>query len=150
MFRNRHVFRVLSVVSFLIIAGCRPNASAPTLPKKSPLDSSGLQIQASVNLGVLGQGESGRIVQWVRNTSDKKIFITQIEKSCECLEVRLRSMELLPDDRVLAAFIYDGSKEPDFVGSLLIDVKLSDAEGNNVGRIEVAVEVVSGQEVLKL
>jgi hypothetical protein len=92
------------------------------------------------------QGETAQIRQWVRNPSDQQIVIAKIEKSCECLDVRLKSMQIAPGDRVLADFVYDGAKEPDFLGSLLIDVKLLDEKGSSIGRIDVSIDVVASKD----
>ncbi len=47
---------------------------------------------------------------------------------------------------MLAEFRYDGSKEPDFVGSLMIEVEVWDDSETKVGRFEVAVEVIADQK----
>jgi len=101
-------------------------------------------------LGVVFQGESTRINQWVRNQSDKEIHTAKIEKSCECLDVRLSKSQIASGERVLAHFTYNGTKEPDFVGSLLIEVTFSDENEKNVGRIEVPIEVLSKKDHLSL
>ena len=75
----------------MAVAGCTPNTSTPvSVSKGRPSNaSSSLPIQATVDLGVIVQGESSSINQWVRNRSDKDVHAAKTEKSCECLDVRL-------------------------------------------------------------
>ena len=93
-------------------------------------------------MGVIEQGDSSRISQWIRNQSDHEIQIAKIEKSCECLDVKIVSPQIKPGGRSLIHLSYDGAKEPEFVGGLQIEVTLFNDLGECVGKIEVPVEVV--------
>lgn len=136
------------IVATLVLIGCAPTTSAPgSVSKESPSNAAApLPIRATIELGVIVQGGSSRINQWLKNQSDKEIHLTKIETSCDCLGVRLSKTILAPRDRTLACFTYDGSQEPDFVGSLLIEVTFSDGNGLSVGKIEVPVEVLSMED----
>ena len=71
------------------------------------------------------------------------VRIGRIESSCECLTVDLGQSAVEPGERVLAEFRYDGSKEPDFVGSLMIEVEVWDDADARVGTFDVSVEVIA-------
>jgi hypothetical protein len=51
-------------------------------------------------------------------------------------------MQIPAGGRVLAEVLYDGSKEPDFVGSLQIEANLLDDKGQKVGVIQIPIEVI--------
>lgn len=101
-------------------------------------------MSATINLGVVRQGESVRHTAWLRNNSKTAVHITDIKKSCECLEVELAEKTIEPNQRTLVDVRYDGAKEPDFVGSLQIEVELLGDDQAPVGMIEVPVEVIPG------
>lgn len=115
------------------------NSAATALPNSTQ---KGLPLQGKFDLGVIFQRDSVRMNRWIKNQSDHAVEVTQIEKSCECLEVKLSPTKIGPGERTLAQLHYDGTKEPDFMGSLLIEVKLNDDKGNNVGLVEVPIEVI--------
>ena len=104
--------------------------------------SESIPLKAVIDLGVIIQGESTETNRWIVNQSDKPILIAKIERSCECLEVRFPKPDIAPGQKALAQLVYDGAKEPDFKGSLQIEVTLSDETGNKIGVIQVPVEVV--------
>ena len=147
---GRSVFSLTCIWGVLLLGGCRPNGATPQAvqgSEHSAKASSVLPIQATVNLGVIFQGESSQIKQWLKNHSDKPIRIAQIFTSCECLEVHLSQLEIARGQKVLATFQYDGAKEPDFVGALQIEVTFADSDGNTVGRFNVPLEVVSSEHI---
>ena len=124
--------------------GCSRDISKPTV--KPSGTSALLPIQDTVDLGILFQGESTVFDRWLKNTSGREVHVDKIEKSCECVDMKLSKSHLAPGERVLGVFTYDGNKELDFVGALAIEISLLDVEGNKAGRIEVPVEVVSKKE----
>lgn len=119
--------------------------SAPaTVPNENPSGTpASLPIEATIHLGVIVQGESTTFKQWVSNKGDKPVHVANIYTSCECVNLRLSKSQIAPGERVIALCSYDGKKEPDFLGSLLIEITISDENGNKVGRIEVPLEVIS-------
>ncbi len=137
-----------SLAPYLILGiflfGCTRTATPISLQSgSSPNDSSSLPVQATVQLGVISQGASTRFANWIRNQSNRAIHNVTVNTSCECLDVSLAQTTIEAGERVLAHFTYNGGKEPDFVGSLLIEVNLSDRNGQQVGKIDVPIEVIS-------
>jgi hypothetical protein len=134
-----------SLLLTLFLSGC--NTATTPAPVAAPAASTSptLPVKATMDLGVVFQGESARLNAWIKNHSDHEIQATQIEKSCECLEVTLSRTKIAPGERVLVRLHYDGAKEPDFLGSLLIDVQLNDDSGKNVGQIDVPIEVIRAE-----
>lgn len=102
-----------------------------------------MPVQEKIDLGVVVQGETGQITKWVRNRSDKHIHVADMNKTCECIDVRMSRTQIAANGQVLVDFSYDGAKENDFSGSLVIEVQLSDRAGKALGTLEVSVEVVS-------
>ncbi|MDB5342744.1 MAG: hypothetical protein JWP89_1121 [Schlesneria sp.] len=106
-----------------------------------------LPLQATIDLGVIVQGKSVETNRWIRFQSDKPIRITKIEKSCECIDVKFPQMKILPGEKILAHISYDGAKEPEFVGSLEIEVKLFDEKNDQIGLLKLPVEIISQTSV---
>ncbi len=137
---------LLLIINLAItLVGC--GSGAPAKGSSQSSAKTNLPIEARIDLGVIEQGESARMSQWIRNQSDREIFIAKVEKSCECLDIKIASPELKPSGRSLIHLSYDGTKEPDFVGGLQIEVTLLNDQGNCVGKIEVPVEVVKPNSV---
>lgn len=147
--RTRSLFKQSCLIGTLIVVGCTLNTSpSPSVrTENSTIAPSSLPISAIVELGVVVQGKSSQINQWIQNRSNDEIHATTIEKSCGCLEVRLSKSRMAPGERVLGHFSYDGEKEPEFVGSLVIEVGFSDANGKKVGKTEVLVEVIKRKDI---
>lgn len=134
-------FAIFAIVCFVL--GC--NTRAP-LQQTEKADNSKKQpaypIHAQIDLGVLIQGESAVTHQWIKNSSEKPVTIAKVEKSCDCVDLVPAEPEIAPNQRVLAKITYDGAKEPDFVGSLQVELKLLDSSGTQIGLIQIPIEVV--------
>lgn len=134
-------------IVMLVISSCSQGfpAIAPSVggsPKKSQAL---LPLQATIDLGVVIQGNSVELRSWVKNQSDKSVQVSIIESSCECLELKLSQKQVEPGERVLAHARFDGAREPAFVGALQIEVQLFDEKGMKTGKIEIPIEVVRGE-----
>lgn len=135
------------VVMAVLLAGCEQKTTAPTSPAARRVERTpSLPVEAMIDLGVILQGESSQINQWVRNQSDTQIEVAKVEKSCECLDIRLDKQQFKAGERTLCHLSYDGAKEPDFVGSLQIEITLLAADGQKVGLIQVPVQVIPKPE----
>ena len=136
----------LSCLLVLLLVGCGntpPPKSGPTaVPAPQPEKQESVAFGETFDLGVIYQRESARRNGWVKNRTGKPIQIVRIEASCECLDVQLSKFEIAPGDRALAQLHYDGMKEPDFVGSLQIEVNLIGDNDQKVGTIQVPIEVI--------
>ena len=82
---------------------------------------------------------------WIKNAGKDAVRVSKIQASCECLELKLSHPELEPGQRALAQAHYDGAKEPDFIGSLQIEVELLDDKATKVGQINIPIEVISAE-----
>lgn len=142
---RRLLFLFFFIASVSTLAGCPqslgPKPAAPGLSKKQ------FPVQSEMDLGVVVQGTSTELRKWVSNASDSPMRIAEIKTSCECLQVRLSQKQIDPQGKFLIFLHYDGAKEPDFAGSLLIEVELLDDQGQQVGRIEVPIEVVKPEAI---
>jgi hypothetical protein len=140
--------RQVTVYAILIVpvmSGCMDRAAlssnaASGVASKAPIS---LPIHATVDLGVIIQGESVQTNRWIRNQGDKPIRIAKIEKSCECVDLKIIQSEIQPGEKAFVQISYDGAKEPDFTGALQIEVTLLEDSGQSLGSIQVPVEVVS-------
>ncbi len=130
------------VILLLLFSGCTGRKSSV-----DPVATTPPSIRATIDLGVIIQGKSCAMNRWIRNDGDHPIHIVKIDKSCDCLDIRLSRSQLAPGERTLAYCSYDGSHELDFVGSLAIVVTLYDKKGSELGVINVPIEVVRDLDI---
>lgn len=136
--------RRMIVCASMILVGCE--GSTERSRQQTIVPAAGVPIQKTMDLGVLVQGESTQFRQWIRNESEHQVEVTNIEKSCDCIDVKIAESRIASRDKTLVVVTYDSSKEPDFTGGLVIEVSLWDAKRTQVGKISVPVEVI-GREV---
>ena len=132
----------LLLIGFTLL-GCM-GPTVPPAPKSggaSPI-SSGLPLQGTIELGVVKQGESARLSVWITNKGQQAIEAATLKSSCECLSIDVSPQQIEAGKRALVNAHYDGAREPDFVGSLHIEVEVLDPAGKKVGEITVPVEVI--------
>jgi len=122
----RMLFRFCLLAAALISPGCsHDNPVQESKAKDSPSDDTlSLPVKATIDMGVITQGESTRIRQWIQNRTASDLQVVKVDKSCDCLDVHMSKVRLAPGERALAQFIYDGKKDPEFVGSLRIEVRM--------------------------
>lgn len=142
--RFRRTRLAVGLLLGITISGCSGNVPAPAghAAQANQPRMNKLPIEAKIDLGVIFSTESVVTNRWIRNQSDKPIHIAKVEKSCECIDLKLADFSLEPGKKVLAQVSYDGGKEPDFLGGLDIELTLLDEQGQKIGRINVPVEVV--------
>ncbi|MBS0202540.1 MAG: DUF1573 domain-containing protein [Planctomycetes bacterium] len=136
-----------ALIGFSLL-GCT-SPTAPPVPQRdgtAPV-ATGYPVQATIELGVVKQGESARLSVWVTNKGTQAVEATTLKTSCECLSIELSQPKIGAGERVLAHAHYDGAKEPDFVGSLHIEVELLDPAGKKIGEIAVPIEVIKASKV---
>ena len=132
---------IFAVISLFL--GCNTHApSQQTEKADNPKKQPAYPIQAQIDLGVLIQGESAVTHRWIRNSGEKPVTISKVDKSCDCVDLVPAEPEIAPNQRVLAKITYDGAKEPDFVGSLQVELKLTDSSGTQIGLVQIPIEVV--------
>lgn len=139
---------MFAVICFVI--GCN-NSRTPQQSEKADTTKKqpAYPIHTQVDLGVLIQGESAVTHRWIKNTSEKPVTIAKVDKSCDCVDLVPAESEIAPNQRVLAKITYDGAKEPDFVGSLQVELKLLDGDGTQVGLVQIPIEVVKPETTKK-
>ena len=69
------------------------------------------------------QGESARLSLWITNKSKQAVDAATLKTSCECLSIDLSPPQIEAGKRALVNAHYDGAREPDFVGSLHIELE---------------------------
>lgn len=143
---KKHIHFLAGLSCILVISnliGCQDSGANPkTAINGAGLTPGKLPVTSAVDLGVVFQGESARLNTWVKNQGDRVIRVNKLERSCDCLIVNFFKTEIAPGDRVLVQFHYDGSKEPDFIGGLMIEVAMMDDKDVKVGQIEVSLDVI--------
>lgn len=144
---GRLAFGFLTYLALTPMAGCSSNSESTRASVNSSAkpQTDASPIQATIDLGVIYQGEPAGTNRWIQNQSNKSIRIEKIETSCECVNLKFSKEEISPGEKVLAHVSYDGAKEPDFVGALQIQVTVLDDNRHNVGIIQVLVEVIKHQ-----
>lgn len=132
----------LLLIGFTLL-GCM-GPTPPPAPRSNGASaiSSGLPLQATIELGVVKQGESARLSVWVTNKGKQTIEAATLKSSCECLSIDVSPQQIEAGQRSLVNAHYDGTKEPDFVGSLHIEVEVLDPAGKKVGEFTVPIEVI--------
>lgn len=128
----------------MLITGCPANSGIARSPATSTTNrnTKPLPIQATIDLGVLYQGESAQSNRWITNQSDKPITIGKVQTSCECVNLQFDHQAIEAGEKALAHISYDGTKEPDFIGSLQVQITLTDSQDQTVGIVLVPVEVI--------
>lgn len=141
--KSHTAFGLLSFLVLTAIVGCiqNPSSTGISVNGSERKKQESLPIRATIDIGVVFQGEIVQTNWWIRNQSDNPISIAKIEKSCECVDLNFTKIGVLPGKKVLVQITYDAAKEPDFAGALQIEVVLSDESGNKIGLILVSVEV---------
>ena len=76
----------------------------------------------TIDLGIVPQAGREQETFSLTNPTAEPVQIARIESSCDCLEIRLLATEVPPAGKVLAQARLDLSKEPEFIGSLAIQV----------------------------
>lgn len=141
------VARLLATMIF--VSGCsegsRPVPNAPVAPVNSAPTAAKWPLQATIDLGVVRQGHVASLNVWLKNTGKSAVEVSKIQASCECLELKLSQPLIEPGQRALAQARYDGAREPDFVGSLQIEVELLDDKATKVGQVNIPIEVIPAE-----
>jgi hypothetical protein len=97
---------------------------------------------ALIDLGPIPQGGLKQFAIMLRNNQNQTLVIERMASSCPCLSWAESSIVLQPFDSRLVDFELNLAKEPDFVGSLIIE-----ATGTIYGQTR-AFEVIVGVEVI--
>lgn len=145
--------RTAGLLAFpILIWGCSDAPSATPVTPVTPVASGNNSatsakwpLQATIDLGVVRQGQVASLNFWLKNSGKSPIEVSKIQGSCECLELKLSQPLIEPGQRALAEARYDGAREPDFVGSLQIEVELLDAKATKVGQVNIPIEVIPAE-----
>jgi len=80
-------------------------------------------LPAQIDLGTVNQGSRQYVSFEVHNPHDRPVTISRMEVSCKCLTPKLSQWKIAPSENLTAYFYLDLSKEPDFRGALLMDIR---------------------------
>jgi hypothetical protein len=102
-----------------------------------------LQVTPSViDLGTVPQGSRTELTFFVRNPHDVPVIIHSFEISCHCLKPNQPGLVIPPGQEENLCMVLDLNEEPDFSGTLLIDIKGRMPIGQTpfVAQVQVQVE----------
>jgi Protein of unknown function (DUF1573) len=97
----------------------------------------------SADLGTLTAGQSGRSELFLFNESGGKVELERVTTSCPCVRVVGTPLSIGPGLTAKLSVAFDPSEDPDFRGSLRVEVKGLNPDGDQVLYAHVTVEVKS-------
>ncbi len=111
------LFRLAAIVGvFAFFPAVAWLAAGPT--------SHGVEVSPSlVDLGVLQQGERREFTVLLNNRRNETVAVERMAASCPCLEAAEGRYVLAPRDELSLPLDLDLSKEPEFTGPLLIELR---------------------------
>lgn len=107
--------------------------------------SAGHELSIIVDFGVLRRGESAGHRCWLRNSTPTPLAIAKFKSSCECVSIASETQIIAPGERTLVTVLFHDDDE--FSGSLQVPVTIQGDQGESIGKIIVAVEVVTAGEM---
>lgn len=113
---------------FIVVGRCAPALAEPGQPTVIIADSS-RETHLRIELGCIRRGGTARQTLVVANGSTTPALLARITTTCECLSVEPLPISLEPGGRQTIAIACDFSDDPDFTGSLAIEVALLDSSG---------------------
>jgi hypothetical protein len=96
---------------------------------------------AIVDLGTLGRGQRAEADIVLRNPTGREVQISSVTSSCPCLSFHLPWNQVGSGQTAQGTVVLDLSREPDFSGGLLIEVKGFSGEGRTALRFSIRVTV---------
>jgi len=147
-FARRVCFILYLVIYISLItaaSGCSTKAPNPaSLASRNNLSSSdGLVISPKlIDFGALSPGQSSRVDLRISNSSTISRTLDRIETSCPCIRISRLPAEIPVRETRVLEVSFDPSEEPDFRGSLVIDLHGFDPEGVEMfqAKIHLAVD----------
>lgn len=123
-----------------ILSGCR---ELPAEPVRGEASDRAPALHA-VDFGVLRAGESKFIRIWISNSQQKRVRIVHWECSCHCVSIFPAQLTIDAGKRTLVNIEYapDANGANEFVGKLQLRCIGLNEAGNEIARIEAAVEVI--------
>jgi hypothetical protein len=95
---------------------------------------------AMINVGRLDRSEPRRQVSIVlRNATRRHIHISKVQSSCDCVTLEIGAKTIAPGETAKANVHIDNSTDPEFSGSLAVNVKAFDPD--NVVVLELRVDL---------
>jgi hypothetical protein len=137
--------RILTCI-LLLVSGCA-RSQKPAVDSTSSDGSMNQGFVIPVDLGVLHQGESREYRCWIDNGAASPSEIVRFDSMCECVTLRLQSVLVGPGRQRLLTIHYDGESDPDFAGSLGIIAVARNRKGHELGRVTIAVDVISSEQI---
>jgi hypothetical protein len=130
----------------LLVAGCGISAAGNRIDKpKPPIRSipAGLLVPSiqTIDIGTVPQAGKREIRITLTNPTSTTIHVVAIETSCPCLRFKLERAEIEPGEVIAGEISLDFKDEPEFTGSLQIDVRGQSSDVKLAVSIEVKVVV---------
>jgi hypothetical protein len=105
----------------------------------------GLHIVPSlVDFGSLTQGGAASVPIHINNNTDETFAIEEMSSSCVCLWLQPSSRVVLPGERMSGELWLNLAHEPEFLGNLLMTLKLDDPSGHRSLTIQAKARVRPG------
>jgi len=152
--RNSHVGLVTLAMLSLCGKGCSerrdsragiiaatPAESVLTSKENLPL------VFREVTLGVIPRAGSRETVTRLTNPTNRTIRWSKLRTSCGCLSVVSSTNVIAPREDAFAKICLDVGEEPEFVGSLALEVTAVGSDGADAFRFDVRAEVVPETEL---
>jgi len=131
------------------LVGCQNAVSKPPVPAAKPNSNElllgGTPGTATIDLGDVDPGFATESSVRVTNSGTKPVTIARATSSCECTSVPEIPVTLAAGASQELKVATDTNHEPDFRGSLAIEVQLED-EQRTLGTIRVLITVKAGEE----
>lgn len=137
------VMRLLAVIC-IIMPGCseKPAQRLSTLPGNNSASAELLHVSnQSIDFGEVNSGHKAKVAIVVTNATDKSVEISSISTSCSCLTFNLGKKVITPSETITAQLLLDLSKEPDFVGGLMMEVTAKTPDGAIAFSLHASVDV---------
>lgn len=136
-------------IFFHFLGDSRPSVlphQATTLPHQATTSAS-ISVPESLSLGTLHPGQSGEISFLARNLQSEPINVDRIDTSCPCMRIEPRSLNFGPAQSKLIRVSFDTSEDPNFRGSLEVDVIGRGLTGHPVFSTKIEVSIIKSRDL---
>jgi Protein of unknown function (DUF1573) len=96
-----------------------------------------------IDLGALSPGKRVETEIALMNVQEHSVQLASIRTSCPCIRISGSPLQVAPRDSATLALVFDPTEDPDFRGSLSVEVTGLGADGDVVFRTVVKLTVKS-------
>ena len=133
-------------VGFACAAGAALSPSAQAPPPARPAISGLIVEPRAIRLGTIAPGRTAQASATLRNPGTEAIEVAHFDASCPCVRVTPDRLRIAPGQSAMIGLTFDPADEPDFRGSLAVEVIGRSPDGSAVARGIVRVEVKSSAD----